>query len=379
MRIPFHDPRRRIQASSGEVLAAIERVLSSGAYAGPAEGLAFEAELSRVVGTRFVVGVHSGSAALYLALRALGIGQGDEVIASALSPFAVAAAISLTGARPVFADVEPDTLCVSALEAARQVTSRTRAIVASHVHGTPADLEGLRAVASGAGLVLVEDATDAFGARYRGRPVGSLGRVSCLSFAPDQDLAAVGQAGAVVTADAEIADRLRRLRDGGRIGATARVDVSLDLDLDAVQAAALRAHLPSLPRTLQVLRTRAARYRTHLADRADARPVASRPACEPSNHHMVVRVARRDALRAWLNHHGIGAEATWAIPPHLQPALRWLGYGRGDFPQAEQAAVETLSLPLHPALTAQDVDAVCEQVLAFTSAETAPVAGRHAA
>ena len=333
-----------------ELHAIVSRVLASGVYIGGDEVAAFERDFARYCGTRFAVGVGSGTDALGLTLRAWGIGAGDDVIVPANTAVPTALAVTHAGARPVFADVEPDTGLVTAETVAAAMTPRTRAIVPVHLYGHPADAVALRSLANAAGARLLEDAAHAHGARYRGRRCGGLADAAAFSFYPTKNLGAFGDAGCVTTDDAELAAELRLLRTCGlatdyrheRKGFTSR--------LDPLQAALLRWKLSSLDAWNERRRALARVYAEWLGGVAGVSLPAVRAWAEPVWHAYPVLVhgAPRDAVRRALLEAGVETNVHYAIPVHLQPCYADAGWSAGDFPVAEARASQLLSLPLDP-------------------------------
>lgn len=356
--IPQFDLRRQAAALRAELMPALERVVLDGAYAlGPAVD-DLERELAALCGARHAVGVSSGTSALHLALLALGVGEGDEVITTPLTFVATAWAISYCGARPVFVDVRPDTLCLDPAAVERALTPRTRAVLPVHLHGHPADMGALRAVCDARGVPLVEDAAQAHGASLAGRPVGSLGRAACFSFYPSKNLGALGEAGAIVTSDDDLAATARMLRDHAQVTKGRHERLGFNDRMDGLQGAALGVKLRHLPRWNQRRREVAAAYLAGLAGAPGLVLPVERPGAVHAWHQFVVRHPRRDALREALQARGVGTAIHYATPVHRQPAYAHLGLAEGSFPVAEQAAREVLSLPLFPELTPDEVDRV---------------------
>jgi dTDP-4-amino-4,6-dideoxygalactose transaminase len=344
--VPLLDLRAQHAGVGGEVEAAVQRVLQSGQFILGPEVEAFEAEIARDVGLPHAVGVSSGTDALLATLWALGIGPGDEVITTAMSFFATAGAIARLGAKPVFADISAD-FNLDPDSALDRVSARTRAIVPVHLFGRPAQLEPLKT----AGLPIVEDAAQALGI--------PLGRIATLSFFPSKNLGAAGDAGMVVTADAELADRVRLLRAHGSRPKYVHHVIGGNFRLDALQAAILRAKRPHLAEWNARRRRNAGRYRELLA----GTPLAL-PEDAPGHvwHHFVVRAPRRDELRKHLAEREIETEVYYPRPLHLQPCF---GGKEGDLPGAEQAAREVLALPIHPDLSDAQIAWVAESIVSF--------------
>ncbi len=343
------------------VRGAIDRVLARGWFILGPEVEAFEAEFAAASGARFAVGVGTGTDAIALALRAAGIGPGDEVITAPLSAAFSALAIEMAGATPVFADLDPDRLTMdpSATEAA--ITPRTKAILPVHLYGQPADMPALDAIAQRHNLALVEDACQAHRATSAGRLVGTFGLAGAFSFYPTKNLGALGDGGAVTTNDETLAARLRRLRNGGQTDRYHHVEFGVNSRLDELQAAILRARLPWLAGWTSRRRAIASRYRRALA----GGPVVVPPECDHGHvyHLFPIRTPRRDALQAYLTSRGVATLVHYPITIPKQPAFRHLN--PAPCPVAEQAAGEVCSLPLHPGLADEDVDYVAAALQAW--------------
>jgi dTDP-4-amino-4,6-dideoxygalactose transaminase len=355
--VPFVDLKAHVAALRPEIDAAVARVLDSGWFILGPEGEAFEREIASHLGARDAVAVANGTEAIQLALEALGLAPGDEVVTSPLTAAFTGLAVLRSGARPVFADVDPATLNVSAETVERALTPHTRALLPVHLYGHPVDLDPLLEIARRRGIPLVEDACQAVGARYKDRPVGALSGIGALSFYPTKNLGAFGDGGAVLVNDPATAVRLRRLRNGGQSDRYHHETAGLNSRLDEMQAAILRAKLVRLEGWTARRRTLAARYRSGLEGAGVDLP-AEQPYAGAVYHLYVVRHPRRDALAAALRDRGIGTLVHYPIPLHLQPAFAELGGRVGDFPVAEKAAGEILSIPLYPEMTDAQADAV---------------------
>jgi dTDP-3-amino-3,4,6-trideoxy-alpha-D-glucose transaminase len=338
-----------------DVRAAIERVVASGWYVLGPEVEAFESEFARAMGAAHAVGVGTGTDAIALILRALGIGAGDEVITTPLSAAYTALAIMMTGARPVFADVDPVRLTIDPERVARAIGPRTRAILPVHLYGQPAEMAALEQIASDHQLAIVEDCCQAHLATAAGRPVGTIGVAGAFSFYPTKNLGALGDGGAVVTNDPSLAARIRRLRNGGQSDRYHHDAAGVNSRLDEIQAAVLRARLPRLGGWTERRRLLAARYRRLLKDAPGADVPA---ACDPGHvyHLFVLRARDRTRLQASLASSGIETLIHYPLPIPRQPALSEVQ--PADCPIAAQVCDEVLSLPLHPRLTEQDVDTI---------------------
>jgi dTDP-3-amino-3,4,6-trideoxy-alpha-D-glucose transaminase len=358
--VPFGDFRAHVAALRPDIDAAFARVLDSGWFILGPEGEAFEKELAAFLECRDAVAVANGTEAIQLALEALGVGPGDEVVTSPLTAAFTALAVQRAGARVVFADLDPATLNVSPETVARAVTSRTKALLPVHLYGHPVDLDPMLDLARSKGLALVEDACQAIGARYKGRRAGAISGIGALSFYPTKNLGAFGDGGAVVVEDPAVAARLRQLRNGGQTEKYRHETSGLNSRLDEIQAAVLRAKLARLDAWTERRRALAARYDEGLAGAGVERP-REQPYARAVYHLYVVRHPRRDALAAGLKERGVGTLVHYPIPLHLQPAFA--GTGRaGQFPVAERAAREILSLPLYPEMADAQVDAVIRAI-----------------
>jgi dTDP-4-amino-4,6-dideoxygalactose transaminase len=355
--IPLVDLKAQYTALRPEIDAAIARVIANSSFIMGPEVRAFEEAFAAWCQARYAVGVSSGTAAIELTLRALGVGPGDEVITTPFTFIATAEAISAVGAAPVFADIQAATynLDPAAVEAA--ITPRTRALLPVHLYGQPADMPALAAIAQRHGLFLIEDAAQAHGAEIEGRRVGSLGHAACFSFYPGKNLGAYGDGGAVTTDDEALAGRLRKLRDHGRVSKYVHDEIGYGHRLDALQAAILAAKLPHLDAANAARRRLAARYRELLADTNLVLPFVP-DGVTPVWHLYVVRTPRRDDVLASLKAQNIEAGIHYPLPLHLQPAYRSLGLGPGSFPVAEAAAQQVLSLPLFPEMTNEQQERV---------------------
>jgi dTDP-3-amino-3,4,6-trideoxy-alpha-D-glucose transaminase len=368
--VPFVDFKARVAAVRGEIDAALARVLDSGWFILGPEGEAFERELASACGAAEAVAVANGTEAIELALMALGVGEGDEVVTSPLTAAFTGLAILAAGARPVFADVDPLTLNVTPETVARATTARTKALLPVHLYGHPVDLDPMLEAARRLGVPLVEDACQAAGARYKGRPVGALSGIGALSFYPTKNLGALGDGGAVVVNDRALAERLRRLRNGGQSDRYHHAEAGLNSRLDEMQAAVLRVGLRHLPEWNERRRALASTYLDALAGVADLGLPLEQPYAWSNRHLFVVRHPRRDALMAGLKERGIGTLIHYPVPLHLQGAFAGLGLRRGAFPVAEKAADEIFSLPLYPEMTDAQARAVAAAVAELACART---------
>ena len=349
----------QFQGIQHEVRAAIEGVLGSGRFILGPQVEAFEREMAAACGARHAVGVASGSDALLLALRAAGVGAGDEVIVPAMSYIATADVVCLLGATPVFCDVQADTLNMDPAQIESCITARTKAVVPVHLFGQPADMDHILSPARAAGLAVIEDAAQAVGATCGGRPAGSMGEFGCLSFYPTKNLGAYGDGGMVLTSSPDGAARLRSLRGHGTV---AHKYISEELGwnsrLDELQAAILRVKLRHLGEWAAARQAHAAHYERLLR----AVPGLTLPrvaaGCTHVYHQFTVRVADRERVQKHLAAQGIASTVYYPVPLHLQPVFANLGYQPGSMPRAERAALEVLSLPMYPELTPQQIERV---------------------
>jgi dTDP-4-amino-4,6-dideoxygalactose transaminase len=357
-RVPFTDLGAMTRDVRSQVDVAWAALLAAGDFVGGAAVERFEEQWAGYCGTREAVGVANGTDALTLTLRALGIGPGDEVVVPANTFVATAEAVVLAGAVPRFADVDQDTLLLSADGLAAALTHRTAAVVMVHLYGQPADADALGRVGERAGLAMIEDAAQAHGASWRGRRAGSLGRAGCFSFYPGKNLGAFGDAGAVATSDPALARTLRSLRNHGRVQGSHYVhsDVGTNSRLDTIQAAVLSAKLPRLDAWTASRRAIVQRYGQALGD-GPLRLVATARGAEHAYHLAVVRTPDRDRVRTVLARLGVDTAVHYPVPCHRQEPYR--SFADGALPIAEAAARQVLSLPVFPHMTAAQVDRVC--------------------
>ena len=373
MNVPFVDLRAQYKSLASEVQRAISAVLERGDFILGKEVDLFEEEFAAYCGVKHAVGVDSGTSALELALRAYGIGPGDEVITAANTFIATALAVSYTKATPVLVDVDPQTYTIdlSLLESA--ITDRARAIVPVHLYGHPVDMDPIMEIARKYGLVVIEDACQAHGAKYRGKRVGSLGHAAAFSFYPAKNLGAYGDGGMVVTNDERVAESLQLLRNYGQREKYHHVSRGYNRRLDTLQAAVLRVKLKHLDEWNAARRRHAQLYDELLAHSPVVVP-AEADYAESVYHLYVIRVEacpersrrNRDELRAYLQDKGIATGIHYPIPIHLQPAYRDLGYEKGSFPVTEEYAEQILSLPMYAELTPDSIEYVTEAISRIT-------------
>ena len=359
--VPGADPGAAARAQRADLQTAFERVLASGRFLDGDELASFEREWAAFCAAPHALGVSSGTDALALALRACGVEPGDEVLVPAMTAIATWMAVAQIGAVPVGVDIGADG-GIDPGQAAARVTPRTRALVPVHLCGQPADVEGCRAVAADAGLTLVFDAAQAHGARSGGRPIAAVGDATTFSFYPTKNLGSLGDAGAVVTAREDVADRVARLREYGWRTRNDSEMLGVNARMDELQAAFLRVKLRALAQDNRRRAAIAAAYLDGLRDVEGLALPAVRPGTDPAWHLFVVRHAERDRVLASLREAGVGAAIHYSPAPHLTSAFRSAGHRSGDFPVAEEWARTALSLPIHPMLD----DGQVERVIAAT-------------
>ncbi len=370
-RVPLLDLHVQNGPLRDEILAAITRVCDSQRFIMGPEIEALERELAALLGITHAISVSSGTDAVLLALMALGIKAGDEVVTTTYSFFATAAAIVRLGARPVLVDIDPVTFNIDPGQVAAALTPRTKAILPVHLFGLSADLDPIIQVARRKGIPVIEDAAQAIGATYRSRPVGGIGAMGCFSFFPSKNLGAFGDAGLVTTNDGELAKRARLLRTHGMQPKYYHHAVGGNFRMDAMQAAVLRVKAPHLASWTEARRENAARYR-ELFRRESLEGAVTLPSEPPGRRHIynqfVIRTVDRDGLKRHLDEHGIGNEIYYPVPFHLQPCFADLGYARGQFPHAERAATESLAIPIYGELTLAQQETVVSAIGAFVAA-----------
>jgi dTDP-4-amino-4,6-dideoxygalactose transaminase len=355
--IPLVDLQAQYHAIKPEIDRAIHDVVDSAQFIlGPAV-TRFEKQFAAFCHTSEAVGVNSGTSALHLSLLAAGVGHGDEVITVPFTFVATVAAIEYAQAKPVFVDIEPVYWTMDPGRIEQAITPRTRAIVPVHLYGQPADMDPILAIAEKHGLAVIEDACQAHGSEYRGRRCGSLGRVGCFSFYPGKNLGAYGEGGAIVTNDSALAVKVRLLRAWGEETRYEHKYRGFNYRMDALQGAVLDVKLRYLDEWSEARRNRAAEYRRRLEHTAVIAP-REREQSRHVYHQFVVRVRERDDWREKLTEAGVQTGVHYPIPIHQQPAYRDLGYSAGDFPVAERAATEVLSLPMFPELTDEQIESI---------------------
>jgi dTDP-4-amino-4,6-dideoxygalactose transaminase len=368
IRVPYLDLKAQYQSIKPEIDAAIARVLDTCQFVLGTEVAGFENEFATYCGAAECVALNSGTSALHLALLAAGVGPGDEVITVPFTFVASVAAVTYTGARPVLVDIDPRsfTMDPAAIEAA--ITPRTKAILPVHLYGQPADMDPIMEMARQRGLVVIEDAAQAHGAKYKGRPVGSIGDMACFSFYPGKNLGAYGEGGAVTTSNTEYARMIRMQRDWGQDHKYHHLLRGFNYRMEGFQGAILRVKLRHLEAWTNARRTVVSKYNRLLVHSRIERP-KEMPWARHVYHIYTIRTDDRDGLQASLLAAGIQTGIHYPMPVHLQPAYADLGYDRGSLPQSEKAAADVLSLPLYPEITDAQLEAVTRIVQVGVHAE----------
>ncbi|HEY8459502.1 MAG TPA: DegT/DnrJ/EryC1/StrS family aminotransferase [Blastocatellia bacterium] len=367
MNVPLLDLRAQFQAIRGEVMAAVERVFESQHFILGPEVEAFERDAAEYCQARHAIGCGSGSDALLLALMAIGVGPGDEVVTSAFTFFATAGSITRLGARAVFVDISPDDFNIDPNLIERAITPRTKAILPVHLFGQCAEMEAIREIAGRHNLPVIEDAAQAIGAEYHKTRAGAMSAVGCFSFFPSKNLGGAGEGGLMTTNDDHLAEKLRLLRVHGMQPKYYHKIVGTNSRLDALQAAVLGVKLKYLDRWSDARRRNAEHYDSLFAEARIEEVVT--PAVRPNRRHIfnqyTIRCSRRDELKDFLKRRGVGSEIYYPVPLHLQECFAYLGYKAGDLPVTERAARECLSLPIYPELTEEMRRYVVDQIAEF--------------
>lgn len=369
MKVPFADLRSLHVPMRAELSEVFQRVLDNNTFILGPEVQRFEEAFARYVGAGHCIAVSNGTVALQMALLALDIGPGDEVITAVNTFIATAEAISAVGARPVFVDVDPRYYNIDVAAVEKAITPRTKAIIPVHLYGQPADMDPLLTLAEKHGLAVVEDACQAHGAEYKGRRAGSMGLMGCFSFYPGKNLGALGEGGAVVCNDAKLAQHLRMLRDHGSLKKYEHSFPGYNFRMEGLQGGFLAVKLPHLDQGNDGRRAAAATYGGLLADSGVVTP-AVMPGAKHIYHLYVIQTDDRDGLKQRLAEQGIETGLHYPVPLHLQQAYAPLGYTAGDFPVAESLARRILSLPMFPTITQEQIEYVCSAVMEFAQCPT---------
>lgn len=364
MQVPFLDLKAQYQSIKGEIDPAIQSVCADAAFVLGKYVYDFEKEFAKYCGAADCIAVDTGTTALHLAMLALDIGVGDEVITAANTFIATCEAISYTGARPVLVDCDEKTYNLDPAKLEARITKRTKAIIPVHLYGQPADMDPILEIARKHNIPVIEDSAQGHGASYKGRSTGSMGIMGCFSFYPGKNLGAYGEGGAITTSNADLAAKIRKLRDHGSAKKYYHDVVGYNYRMEGIQGAVLNVKLRHLDKWNDARRRNADHYRKYLAGSSVIVPVEA-PGCKHVYHLFVVRHPRRDDLIAFLGQHGIGALIHYPIPAHLQNAYRHLALAEGEYPVTERVTKEILSLPMFPELTEEQVKFVAEKIREF--------------
>jgi dTDP-4-amino-4,6-dideoxygalactose transaminase len=372
MKVPFLDLQAQYQTIREEIAQAMQRVLDDAAFAGGPYVAQFEKDFALFCRCQYAIGVSNGTAALWLALRGLDIGPGDEVITVPNTFIATAEAISMCGATPVFVDLDESTYTMNPARLEAAITSRTKAVIPVHLYGQMADMASIMVIARAHGLFVIEDACQAHGATYKGRPAGSIGDAGCFSFYPGKNLGAYGEAGAIVTNNVELATKIKLLRDHGQLKKYYHTIIAWNARMDGLQGAILSVKLKHLAAWNNARRSHAQIYRALMAGLENV--ILPREAIDAKHvyHIYAIRVQHRDRMMKALAEKGIQCGVHYPIPLHLQEAYHFLGLPKGSFPIAEQCAEELLSLPMFPELTEEQIEYVARNVTQSTRLERLP-------
>lgn len=365
MKVPLVDLKLQYLSIKPEVDREIKRILDQSAFILGSDIEKFEKKFAKFCGAKYAIGVSSGTRALELALRALDIGKGDEVITTAHTFLATAAAIAHAGAKPVFVDIDSETLNIDERKIEKAVTKKAKAIIPVHLYGNPAKMDEITKIARKHGLNVIEDASQAHGAIYKGKKVGIFGQIGCFSLFPAKNLGAYGDAGILVTSSKGLYQRLNLLRNHGRSGKNKHTLIGYTARLDNLQAAILNIKLSKLNAWNRKRREHAKMYKEFLSDAKEVSFPKETEKSRPVYCYFVIKCSERNKLMKFLKKKGIGASIHYPQPVHLQPAFNFLGYEKGSFPEAERAVKEVLSLPMYPELKKGQIKYVTDQIKKF--------------
>lgn len=360
MKIPFLDFQRQYESIKQEIERAVLDVVKDQHFILGPRLIRFESAFAEYLNVNHVVGVNSGTDGLILALRALGIGEGDEVITPTQSFIATTLAITESKANPVFVDSDPHTFLIDVNKIEKAITKKTKAILPVHLYGCPVEMDDIMDIAKKHNLFVIEDACQAHGAEYKGRKVGSIGHIGVFSFYPGKNLGAYGDGGAVVTSDSQLGDRINLLRNYGQRKKYHHETIGTNTRLDEIQAAVLTVKLPYLEEWNKLRRNVACWYRRYLNESVQVQFISNN--CTSVYHVYTIVVPNRNGLRSHLEHKGIQTLIHYPVPIHLQECYKYLGFCEGDFPVAESIMSHVLSLPIYPELTEAEVKYVCDVV-----------------
>lgn len=368
MQVPFLDLKAQYKQIESEVLPMLTKAMENTAFIGGPQVSGFEDEFAVFCESKYCVGLNSGTDALRFALLAAGIGSGDEVITVPNTFIATTEAISQTGARPTFVDIDPDTCNIDPLKIEVAITSRSKAIIPVHLYGQPADMDAILDIAERHGLVVVEDACQAHGALYKGKKAGALGLAGCFSFYPGKNLGAFGEGGAVVTQDEKIARKIKMIRDHGQSQKYYHDMEGYNGRLDAIQAGVLRLKLKRLSNWNESRHKNASYYNERLSDIPEIKLPVEADFAKSVYHLYVIHTDHRDDLQKFLAEKGIATGLHYPRPLHLQKAYKHMGHNEGSFPVSENSAQRLLSLPMFAELTTDQIDYVADQIKTFFAA-----------
>jgi dTDP-4-amino-4,6-dideoxygalactose transaminase len=358
---PMLDLQKQYLEIKDDILSVVSEVLESSQYVLGKKGMELEERIKRYHGVGEAIGVASGTDALHLSIKALGIGEGDEVITTPFTFFATAEAIMYAGAKPVFVDIEPDTCNINAALIEKAITKKTKAMLPVHIFGHPADMRAIREIAAKYNLKIIEDCAQSFGASLDGKKTGSLGDAGCFSFYPSKNLGAYGDGGMIILHDAALADEIKKLRNHGSKGGYRHECLGYNSRLDEIQAGILLVKFGRIDEYNEKRRQKASLYNSLLSG-AVATPVEKSGAFHVY-HQYTIRSPKRDAIQRALKDNGVSSVVYYPIPLHLQEALKFMGHKEGDFPEAERAAKEALSLPMYPELEEGDIRFTAEAII----------------
>jgi len=362
MKVPFVDLKRQYNLIKEEIESKVKEVLESGQYILGKEVESFEKEFAKYCKVRYAVGVASGTDALVISLKALGIRPSDEVITVPNTFIATVDAIVRNCAKPVFVDIDPETYNIDVTKIKEKITENTKAIIPVHLYGQPADMDPIRDIAEENNLFVIEDACQSHGAEYKGKKTGSLGDVACFSFYPTKNLGAYGDGGIIVTNNEELAEKIRMIRNYGQSKKYHHDFIGHNSRLDEIQAAILRVKLKYLDEWNQKRRRNAKKYNEFLEELEDIKTPIEKNFAKHVYHLYVIKCKNRDGLKEYLESKGILTGLHYPVPIHFQKAYTWLGYAENSFPVAEKTAREILSLPMFPELTEEEIAYVCDKI-----------------
>ena len=361
--IPILNSKRQYEKIGKDIEKEVLEVLASGSYILGKHNKALQEEFSDYLGVKYAAGLNSGTDALHLALRALDIGRGDEVITTAFTFAATASAAGLAGAEPVFADINPDTFNIDPSKIEAAITPRTKAIIPVHLYGQPAEMDKIMEIAHRHNLKVIEDCAQSIGSEYKGRKTGTFGDFGCFSFYPTKNLGGMGDGGMIVCNDEKLYKRVLALRNHGGAVRYYHDELGTNSRLDEIQAAILRVKLPYIDEWNRARRENAARYTKMLAEYPEIKTPFEAADTYSVYHQYTIQIENRDAVHKLLNENGIGAMIYYPVPLHLQKMHKFLGYKEGDLPCAERAAKRVMSLPMFPEITEEEQQTVINSVI----------------